>query len=167
MVSEPYQSLKRFCFQNLLSSCSKWYNLSLFLFWSFVFRRRERTSHSWLPLHLPLLLLFLYPNLTLLILPIRSKTLLNIPTSLNLPKLVSPSTLLSALISCTNGLAPLPAVYVPDALTLKNISNLHAWISVLFKPPLLSNMSLWRFPPSCFPTWNKKVILIFILEASD
>ena len=119
----------------------------------------ERTSHSWLSLRLPLLLLFLLlflcPDLALLIPPIRLKTLSNIPISLNQPKSVSPPTLLLALINCTNDLAPLPAAStpssLPDALTLQNISSLPAWISVLFKPPLLSNMSLWRFPSSCSP----------------
>ncbi|KAH9763291.1 hypothetical protein KPL70_001110 [Citrus sinensis] len=99
-------------------------------------------------------------DLALLIPPIRLKTLSNIPISLNQPKSVSPPTLLLALISCTNDLAPLPVASapssLPDALTLKNISSLPAWISVLFKPPLLSNMSLWRFPPSCSPTENEK-----------
>ena len=42
-----------------------------------------------------------------------------------------------------------------------------AWINVLFKPPLLSNMLLSKSPQSCFPIRNAKVILIFILEASD
>ncbi|KAH9763296.1 hypothetical protein KPL70_001114 [Citrus sinensis] len=106
-------------------------------------------------------------GLALLIPPIRVKTLSNIPISLNQPKSVSPSTLLLVLISCTNDLAPLPAVSapssLPDALTLKNISSLPAWLSVLFKLPLLSNMSLWRFPPSCSPIGNEKLALLCLI----
>ena len=146
------------CFLKLLLLCSKWYNLTLFLFWSIDFRRRENfsfmasTSSSNPSTPVTLSFTLSLPKSCTSHTANKIENLVEysyIPESAQINEssypLLSPYQLYKHPSSFTRSIRTLISTRQPHP---KNISSLPVWINVLFKQPLLSNMLLLKYPQS-------------------